>query len=119
MTHKKKSATIKFGDGTTLEIEDLTISQDLRFPNDVDRKIKQRIEDNINRRNDFIDSMIRQYMKIKDISEEEIKNNGLHLSGRGWNQFNYKDDMIIRIQTEPNWHESSVGYQYSLNECLK
>jgi len=72
-----------------------------------------------NKRNEFIESYVRKYMSINEISIDDLQENAVRYTGPNWDQYNYKDDMIVRVDTELNWDEGSVGYRYSVNEVLK
>ena len=80
---------------------------------------KDHIKNVNDRRNAFIESSVYRYMSIKRLFKEDMMEYGLHLVGPGWDEYRYKDDLIIRVDTELNWDEGSVGYRYSINECMK
>lgn len=141
-TLKADSCKIKFPGGIVIDAEDLRITNnhnDLlakRMPkfsinatldhkntkglrNLHDQLVKEHIKIAVERRNEFIEKCVRQYMAIHEIDEDGIKLNGCCYIGKGWEQYNYKKEMIIRIETDLNWRESSVSYRYSVNEVLK
>lgn len=81
--------------------------------------INEKIKSSNDNRNQFIEFALYQYMFLKDISRDDMKRDGLHLAGPGWDEYRYKDDMIIRIEDEFNWDEGFVSYRYSVNKVLK
>ncbi len=103
----------------TLKADSWKIDCGLPVRDEIWEQLKKDIKNANGHRNQFIESAITRYMLIKDLRSGDMKVHGLHLRGPDWDEYRYKDDLIVRVETDLNWDEGSVGYRCSVNEALE